>query len=205
MLDAVKSASVRRERARPLSPEQRREAIIEATRPLLHEHGQGTTTRMIAEAAGIAEGTIFRIFATKDELFDAVLEREFDPEPFLARVAAIDAALPLRERLITYVEMLQARFLGIFGLMSAMGMQGPPARFRDEKQRRRAHDHGLVALLAADADRFTLPVERVAELVRGLAFSASHPHMTDGRPLTPVEIADLILHGVLNDTEERPC
>ena len=64
----------RRERARPLAPEDRREAIIAATRPLLYDHGRDTTTKLIAEAAGIAEGTIFRSFSTKDELFDAVLE-----------------------------------------------------------------------------------------------------------------------------------
>ena len=45
--------------------------------------------------------------------------------------------------------------------------------------------------------RFTLPVERVAELVRGLTFAASHPHLTEQRPLTAEEIVDVILHGVL--------
>lgn len=189
--------AARRERARPLAPEDRREAIITATRPLLYEHGRDTTTRLIAEAAGIAEGTIFRIFSTKDELFDAVLEREFDPDPFLAKVAEIDPALPLPDRLVAYVSLLQQRFFGIFRLMAAMGMPKPPAKFQDEQVRRRLHDHGLAAVVAADAEQLTLPNGRFAELVRGLTFAASHPHLTEQQPLTPAEIVDVVLHGVL--------
>jgi AcrR family transcriptional regulator len=200
---AVVNDVVRRERARPLAPGDRREAIIAATRPLLHEHGIGTTTKLIAEAAGIAEGTIFRSFSTKDELFDAVLEREFDPEPFLAQVAEIDPTLPLEDRLVAYTTLLQRRFLGIFRLMAAMGMPKPPAKFQDERARRRLHDSGLATLISADADHFTLPVDRVAELLRGLTFAASHPHITELKPLTPEEIVAVILHGALKRGGDR--
>src|SRR5690349_18832672 len=90
----------KRERARPLAPQERRAAIITATRPLLLEHGRRTTARLVAEAAGIAEGTIFRVFPTMEELFDAVMDAEFDPEPFLAEVARIDLDQSLRDRMI---------------------------------------------------------------------------------------------------------
>ena len=193
----------KRERARPLSPEERREAIVAATRPLLHEHGRETTTRLIAEAAGIAEGTIFRAFASKEELFDAVLEAEFDPTAFLQDVAGIDAALALRDRLVAYTTLLQRRFVGIFSLMAAMGLRKPPDSLRSPELRERIATEGLARILEPDADRFTLPVDRVVHLIRLLTFSGSHPHISDQRPLSPEEIVDVVLHGVLRGDDPR--
>ncbi|HEX9549144.1 MAG TPA: helix-turn-helix domain-containing protein, partial [Acidimicrobiales bacterium] len=61
-------------RAAALPPDERRSMIVAATLPLLLAHGERVTSRQIAEAAGIAEGTIFRAFADKDELIATVLE-----------------------------------------------------------------------------------------------------------------------------------
>lgn len=55
--------------------EERRQEILEAALKVFSEKGyKGATTAEIAHRAGIAEGTIFRHFATKKELLTAVLE-----------------------------------------------------------------------------------------------------------------------------------
>ena len=56
-----------------MAPEDRRAALIAATVPLLHEHGLDVSTRKIAEAAGVAEGTIFGVFPDKHSLVVAAL------------------------------------------------------------------------------------------------------------------------------------
>src|SRR4051794_39818294 len=110
---------VTRERARPLPADERRATILDAARALVLEHGRSATTRLIAEAAGVAEGTIFRSFATKDELFDAVIEQEFDPEPFLDAIGRIDLAQPLEQRLVETPSAPPARLVRMFAEMAA--------------------------------------------------------------------------------------
>jgi AcrR family transcriptional regulator len=188
---------VSRERARPMPADERRAAILAAARPLVLEHGRATTTKLIAEAAGVAEGTIFRVFPTKDQLFDAVVDEEFDPEPFLARIRAIDLDQPLEDRLVEAVTLLQRRFVGIFRLLIALGAPRPPERIRAPEARRKLANEGLVRLIGPDADRFRVPPEDVVYMIRLLTFSGSHPHISDQRTLSAEQIVDVVLHGTL--------
>lgn len=53
----------------------RREQILETAVRLFSQNGfSGTTTRQIARAAGVSEAMVFRHFATKDELYGAILD-----------------------------------------------------------------------------------------------------------------------------------
>src|SRR6476659_10123059 len=66
-------------RAAAMTAEDRRKAIIEVLIPLLVEKGSEVSTREIAEAAGIAEGTIFRVFPDKRSLMLAAAEEVINP------------------------------------------------------------------------------------------------------------------------------
>lgn len=188
-----------------MAPEDRRIALIEATLPLLRVHGPDVTTRQIAEAAGVAEGTIFRVFPNKDALVEAAMASAFDPTPFFAGLSGIDTDLPLRERLIALTEMFQERLRGIITLMLAMRMTRPPIKDRlspDGKPPQEAVEQNqrileaVVGLLKPDEDEFRLPLDEVAHMMRLLIFSGSHPMIADGKLLTADQITDVILDGV---------
>lgn len=53
--------------------------ILDAALHLFYQNGyEGTTTRAIAEGAGVNEVTLFRNFGSKEKIFLAVIERETD-------------------------------------------------------------------------------------------------------------------------------
>src|SRR3954462_14862648 len=88
-------------RAAPLSADERRDAIIDVVLPLLLEHGSDVTTRQIAEAAGIAEGTVFRVFPDKAALLMAAAEDTMNPANGRAELAAaLEGVTDLRQRVV---------------------------------------------------------------------------------------------------------
>jgi AcrR family transcriptional regulator len=194
-------------RARPLPPEERRAALVAATLPLVTRYGMKVTTRQIAEAAGVAEGTIFRVFPDKEALVQAAVAAVLDPLPLLAELGGVDTTLPLPERLVEVVRILQRRLTSVFNLLFALRMFGPPNNPGDKRITNERILAAVAAVLEPDQDQFRLPVVEVARLIRLLTFSATHPTISDGTPLTAEQIASVVLNGVRRDpaSGELPC
>jgi AcrR family transcriptional regulator len=199
-LESDRSAGPAPGRARPLPPDERRAALITATLPLVAHFGTKVTTRQIAEAAGVAEGTIFRVFPDKECLVREAVSTVLDPTPVLAELAEIDITLPLRVRLIQMTTFLQRHLIRIINLMMAVGLHSQP---QDIERHRAAVkpsneriNQAVRRLLEPDREKFRYSVEEVAQLLRLLMFSGSHPLINDGKPLTADEIVSVVLDGV---------
>ena len=196
-------------RARPLPPGERRAALIDATLPLIVRFGRKVTTKQIAEAAGVAEGTIFRVFPDKDSLVQAAIEVALDPLPTIAELDGIDRDLPLRERTRELVSIVQQRLLTVFHLLFTLRVQGPPAELARGKSVRRPDNEGIdraiERVLAPDAARLRLKAGEVARIVRLFTFAGTHPLITDQNPLSTDEIVAVLLDGVEARTPGEAC
>lgn len=174
--------------------DERRAAIAAATLPLLLEVGAGITTRQIAEAAGIAEGTIFRVFATKEELVEEAIDSAFDMDAYIRAVEALQPRRTLDETVTELAQLMIQRFSQVFAVISIAGHKGSPPRQNAEDWVMRistAHTR----LLEPFAGELTLPPGEVMRFVRLLAFSGSNPHITEGNLLTAAEISAIVLDG----------
>src|SRR6516225_8277381 len=74
-----------------LDGDERRKAIVAAAVPLFARKGfAGTTTKELAEVAGISEALLFRHFPSKKHLYEEILRLGCEGDPALERLAILE-------------------------------------------------------------------------------------------------------------------
>lgn len=200
--DPPDDPALRPRRASALPADERRAAIVAAAVPLVLERGAAVTTRHIAAAAGIAEGTIFRVFEDKDALLDAVLEAVFDVSPLVAALDRIDADAPFEQRLEAAVDVLQRRMIDIWRVVTGIGLRKGDADRGDLlRQRSRAEIRALATLFEPERDQLRVDPVVAAQLLRNLVVASGHPALATEAQLSAREIVSVLLDGVRG----RPC
>ena len=185
---------MRRRRASALPPGERREMIVSAALPLVLQHGEAVTTKDIAEAAGIAEGTIFRVFASKEELIEAVVGYALDPAPLEKAIEAIPTQLPLEEAVTKAATLIQRRVVDVWQIISGLG-----SRFHNHEKRPPIDIPALDRLFESYRDELQVKPAEAARLLRSFVLAMSHPMISPDRA-KPAEITRRFLYGVT-----RPC
>jgi AcrR family transcriptional regulator len=211
MMDAPQRAKGvgRSGRAPAMTVEERRATILAVAVPLLIEHGGNVKTSEIAAAAGIAEGTLFRAFKDKQELFRACLFATLESETEVAEIERIDRSLPLAERLVAAVRSVADYQTRLWSVMVALRSAGIDPRSPEDKEEKRfdGPPAAMIRISSAiadlfDADQLRVPTDLAARLILGSVFSNRMQAQGLGDSGADLdELVDLFLHGVLRQPD----
>jgi AcrR family transcriptional regulator len=191
----------------------RREQILDAAVELFAKHGYvNADTQLLADKLGVGKGTLYRYFASKEEVFLAAADR------VMRRMReSIDTAIAGIEDPLDRIALAIRTYLAFFAEHPdyvELLMQ-ERAQFKDRKkptyfihretnvERWRELYRGLIA----EGRVREMPVERITDVMSDLCYGTMFTNYFTGRQ-KPFEaqaedILDVVFHGILSDTERR--
>ena len=202
-----------KQRGRPRDehlPERRREEILEVATRIFAERGYpGTDVQVVADAAGIGKGTVYRYFPTKQDLFFAAVDRGLN----VLKARIDEAQTAAGADVFGQMKAVVVAYLAFFEDNPAMVelLIQERAEFRDRAQPayfvRREEDLGrwhetLRQLIAAGRMRDVAP-EQITQVAGDLLYGTMFANYVTGRHSDPqtqaATILDIILHGLLTE------
>jgi len=196
-------------RAAPLAPDERRAAILDAAVPLLRDRGPTVTTRELAEAAGVAEGTLFRVFPDKAALVQAALDRALDPAEVVAELrSGADADVDAAATVTRAVHVLHARSRQVAALFAVAYQLLEESQYPHRTLHHKPHGGGrahvqpvmdaVAELLEQHAGQLRQPPAVCARMLVAVVLATGGPMGAEpGHSLTPDIVADLLVGGLL--------
>ncbi len=189
----------------------RRQQILDAAAPVFAKHGfRNTDVQFVADALQVGKGTIYRYFATKEQLFLAAVDRGMNrlTERFEAEVHSIAEPLQRMEKAIrVYLGFFQEHPEYVELLIQER------AEFRDRKkptyfEHRDAHVyrwHDLFHGLIAEGRVRDVPVEWITDVLSDLVYGTMFTNYFAARNKSIEEqagqILDIVFHGILSEAE----
>jgi AcrR family transcriptional regulator len=189
-----------------MAPEERRKELIAVTLPLLREFGMSVTTRQIAEAAGVAEGTIFGVFPDKTSLFVSAMSAVFDTEKTVDALRRLRNTRDLEERLIGVVDLLISGYSTNGPLLGlAQSLPGDAAKVvmtmaHEARQRIQA---SVAELMEHDRKRLRSSPDTAARLLITLAFAAVRDQFGGNERISSELLVAVLLHGLLIEKDKN--
>lgn len=148
------------------------------------------TTRELAAAAGVAEGTIFKVFSDKDDLLRSAVLRAIDPAPFERAVRELDPDLDFEARLVAVTALMQRRLIDVWRLLQQVGPVGD-----DMFERPIPDNPSVIEVFDAARDRIRISPVDAARRLRAIMLALSNPDLI-APPVGPEEIVAMFLRGV---------
>ncbi|QCR18643.1 hypothetical protein C1N71_03580 [Agrococcus sp. SGAir0287] len=173
--------------------EDRQVQILDAIVPAVLEHGASITSRQLADAAGVAEGTLFRSFGDKDSLLRALFDRASEVAYDLTDLDDL-ADETLATTVPAIAGVLTVRFTSLFQMAIALGPVLLAEGRRDDPRFDELRER-IAAILAEHADELAVDPLVAADALRTLTFAAA-TGWGERSAMDMSDVTGILLHGI---------